>query len=187
MITNDNEKKLLRDGYIEEYKRLTGHKLLCVEQKRKRRITKYQGVARKHILLVAAEYSGIPLDDIIGKSRRREIVAIRQLISFLLREMRITLTEIGRIVNSDHTTVMSTIDLLTGRMSVDKEFKAEYREFKEYCLEKLDGNRRTLLDTHQKKAIVDSYRGGGISSKELAEIYNVDQSTINRICQKTKK
>lgn len=185
---NEQDRKSLRDNYATEYKLLTGIGLVCIEQTR-RRINRYQGVARNYIVQVAADYSGIPRDKITGLGKKREVVNIRQMISYLLREMRMTLAEIGTILNQDHTTIMSTVKAVRGYLQVDDEYAAEYQEFKVHCLTRLDGfrQRRQKIDEHQRIAIKSSYKGGKISQTELAEIYDVDQTTIGRICKPRKK
>ena len=60
---------------------------------------------REIALAVSAETS-IPLSAIYGKGRKREIVEARWIVMFLADRDGMSLQDIGRALNMDHTTVM---------------------------------------------------------------------------------
>ena len=62
------------------------------------------------ILNTVSNYYGISIEDIKGKCRKRRIVKPRQVIMFLLRtKARMVLSDIGEVMNRDHTTVIHSI------------------------------------------------------------------------------
>jgi len=64
----------------------------------------------KDILSTVTNYYGVSLEDIKGKCRKRKIVKPRQIIMFLLRtKARMVLSDIGEVLNRDHTTVIHSI------------------------------------------------------------------------------
>lgn len=64
----------------------------------------------KDILSTVSNYYGVSIEDIKGKCRKRSIVKPRQIIMFLLRtKARMVLSDIGDVLNRDHTTVIHSI------------------------------------------------------------------------------
>jgi chromosomal replication initiator protein len=64
----------------------------------------------KDILNTVTNYYGVSIEDIKGKCRKRKIVKPRQIIMFLLRtKARMVLSDIGEVMNRDHTTVIHSI------------------------------------------------------------------------------
>jgi len=64
----------------------------------------------KDILNTVTNYYGVSIEDIKGKCRKRRIVKPRQVIMFLLRtKARMVLSDIGEVMNRDHTTVIHSI------------------------------------------------------------------------------
>lgn len=62
------------------------------------------------ILRTVTNYYGVSIEDIKGKCRKRRIVKPRQVIMFLLRtKARMVLSDIGEVMNRDHTTVIHSI------------------------------------------------------------------------------
>ena len=62
------------------------------------------------ILRTVTNYYGVSIEDIKGKCRKRKIVKPRQVIMFLLRtKARMVLSDIGEVMNRDHTTVSHSI------------------------------------------------------------------------------
>ena len=62
------------------------------------------------ILKTVSNYYGVSIEDIKGKCRKRKIVKPRQIIMFLLRtKARMVLSDIGEVMNRDHTTVIHSI------------------------------------------------------------------------------
>lgn len=68
---------------------------------------------------------------ICEKTRRHEIVKIRQIACFLLRRYtKLSLQSIGDIFGAqDHTSIMHSIEVVTERMEVDADYKKEVEYF----------------------------------------------------------
>ena len=75
------------------------------------------------IIDTVCEQYGTKKDDIISKKRNSEIVLPRQIIMYLCREHTdASLEEIGKILGKkDHTTVMSGINKIKQKLSLDDE------------------------------------------------------------------
>jgi chromosomal replication initiator protein len=56
-----------------------------------------------------AELYGYTLEDILGKSKLKELVAVRRKCIVWLRGKGYSTTEIGRIMNRDHTTIVHAL------------------------------------------------------------------------------
>lgn len=69
---------------------------------------KYSPLLRR-IVFEVAEVTGVPAGDIIGPSKARAGLMARDLVCFIARREGMTLTEIGRGIGRDHTTVMAAI------------------------------------------------------------------------------
>lgn len=62
------------------------------------------------ILNTVSNYYGVTISELKGKCRKRRIVKPRQVIMFLLRtKARMVLSDIGEVMNRDHTTVIHSI------------------------------------------------------------------------------
>jgi chromosomal replication initiator protein len=62
------------------------------------------------ILNTVSNYYGVTINELKGKCRKRRIVKPRQVIMFLLRtKARMMLSDIGEVMNRDHTTVIHSI------------------------------------------------------------------------------
>lgn len=57
-----------------------------------------------------AEGYGYTVADILGKSRFKRVVAVRRLCILMLREKGYSTTEIGRIMNRDHSTIVHALN-----------------------------------------------------------------------------
>lgn len=56
-----------------------------------------------------AELYGYTVDDILGKSKLKALVAVRRKCAVMLRDKGHTMTEIGRILRRDHTTIVHAL------------------------------------------------------------------------------
>lgn len=66
---------------------------------------------KNHLLIDAiAQEHGYTVDDIIGKLRFKRVVAVRRLCILALREKGYSTTEIGRIMNRDHSTICHALN-----------------------------------------------------------------------------
>jgi len=189
IITEPEQKKKLRDGYIAEYKRLTGARLFCVETTGMS-VQNYGPTAKKHLLDITCDYMQLSKELVTSSSRKPELVKVRQMIAYLLTQMKITREDIYPILGyTEGSTVTHTVQRIKDLLSVDKTFKEEYLAYKKHCLEQLKPLVRPLnkLTEEQQKAIIDSLKKGGITQAELADIYQVHENTIGNIVSKNKK
>lgn len=176
----DSERKALRTKYIAEYLELTGENLLCIEKKRG--LSYYKNSAKRNIVKLTAEFFNIPHDRLVGGFKTVEDVKARQFISYLLDEMKVTKVETSKVLNQNHASVINAINRVKGYISVDEDYQKEYNDYKEHCLKHLKPLPKscTKLTPEQVKAIQYSLNKGGITQKELAEIYNVGERTIRK-------
>lgn len=56
-----------------------------------------------------AQEHGFTAEDILGKSRFRILVRVRRKCVVMLREKGYSTTEIGRIMNRDHSTIVNSL------------------------------------------------------------------------------
>lgn len=57
-----------------------------------------------------AEGYGYTAADMLGKSRFKRVVAVRRLCILMLREKGYSTTEIGRVMNRDHSTIVHALN-----------------------------------------------------------------------------
>ena len=70
------------------------------------------------ILNTVSNYYGVTINELKGKCRKRRIVKPRQVIMFLLRtKARMVLSDIGEVMNRDHTTVIHSITCIQNDIS----------------------------------------------------------------------
>jgi chromosomal replication initiator protein len=74
------------------------------------------------ILMVSAEYFGIPVSELTGRNRSAKIAQPRQIIMYLMREeIGASLPQIGQALNRDHTTVMHGIQRVAADLESDSD------------------------------------------------------------------
>jgi chromosomal replication initiation ATPase DnaA len=57
---------------------------------------------------IAQEY-GYTVDDVLGYSKPKELVKVRRLCVVMLRDKGYSTTAIGRIMNRDHSTIVTSL------------------------------------------------------------------------------
>jgi chromosomal replication initiation ATPase DnaA len=57
-----------------------------------------------------AQQHGYTVEDILGKSRMKHLVAVRRLCILMLRERAYSTTEIGRLMDRDHSTIAHALN-----------------------------------------------------------------------------
>jgi chromosomal replication initiator protein len=78
--------------------------------------------------IFAAVYKkyNIAKDEIVGKRRNKEIANARHVAIYLIREItEISLPNIGKIFDRDHSTVMSSLDWVKRRIMAEPIFNAD--------------------------------------------------------------
>ena len=108
-LSLDEVKKILRD-------------LIEAEKKKE--------LSPQKIVRLVAEYYGMRVDDLLGKSQARESTLPRQMAMYLCRQLlRLPFIRIGELFERDHSTVMTSVK------QVEEKLK---REEKESCLAKIE-------------------------------------------------
>jgi chromosomal replication initiator protein len=67
-----------------------------------------------------AELYGYTLEDILGKSKLKELVAVRRKCIVWLRGKGYSTTEIGRIMNRDHTTIVHALQKVAAAAEMEE-------------------------------------------------------------------
>jgi len=82
-------------------------------------------LSSQQIIEAVAQYYDVPVEDLIGRGRRGDIVVPRQLAMYLLREeTEASFPEIGRILGGrDHTTVLHGWEKITELMAHDERLR----------------------------------------------------------------
>ncbi len=90
-------------------------------------------VTPEKIIEIIAKYYKITKNEILGKTRRKEIVLARQISMWMIRNLtNLTYKEIGRIFKGkDHTTVMASIEKIDSQMKINETVKNALKSIKE--------------------------------------------------------
>lgn len=90
------------------------------------------------IITCTCEYFNVREEDIFGKSRKADIVTVRQMSMYLAhKHTKLTASKIGIYVgNRDHATVLHGIKNIEGRLKVDKELQHHLKELEEKLMGK---------------------------------------------------
>jgi chromosomal replication initiator protein len=85
------------------------------------------------VLSTVAAFYGVPLDEILGRGRSKEMVHPRQVVMYLAREeLQITLPQIGEVLGGrDHTTVMYGVDKIADALDKDDSLRREILAIRE--------------------------------------------------------
>lgn len=70
------------------------------------------------MIIEFAERTGFSVDDILGESRKMELVAARQLYWMLLRKNGFSLMDIARITDFNHANIKHGIRVATERIEI---------------------------------------------------------------------
>ncbi|MDO8599082.1 MAG: helix-turn-helix domain-containing protein, partial [bacterium] len=84
-------------------------------------------VTPKQLLQVVSEFFDIAIVDIIGKSRKKELVGPRQIVMFLMREeMKSSYPSIGHeLGDRDHTTAMHAYEKIRGEVENNEKVRQD--------------------------------------------------------------
>lgn len=74
--------------------------------------------------------SGYNWHDVIGASRHREIVDLRHLAQFYLYNSGLTYTQVARITNRNHATIIHAVKKCNELLDVDKRFRQVWGNFR---------------------------------------------------------
>ena len=75
-----------------------------------------------NIIQTAANRTGIAIEQITGSTRKREVVMVRHCLMWVMRnKLRMTLSNIGRLFDRDHTSVIHGIACVNNYLYTDDE------------------------------------------------------------------
>lgn len=102
----------------------------------RRVVARLVGQSRKEltldsIMLAVCEKYHVKARDLTGKSRKKELVTVRQLVMFLARKYTtMSVSQIGRDMGGrDHSTVLHSCDMAERRLAADKTYRLEIEKF----------------------------------------------------------
>ena len=89
-----------------------------------------KSVTIDNIIKVVSEYYGVEVSAINTRSRKREVVLVRQVAMFLAKKhLDMSTSKIGQYVgNRDHATVLHACKTITNLAETDKQFRNELNE-----------------------------------------------------------
>ena len=95
--------------------------------------TEKKEVTIDQIITCTCEYFNVKEEEIFGKSRKANIVTVRQMSMYLAhKHTKLTASRIGIYVgNRDHATVLHGIKTIEGRLKVEKELRRHFEELEE--------------------------------------------------------
>ena len=102
--------------------------------------TPYRKTSPQTILKSVADFYSISINDLLKRSRKKEVVKPRQIAMFLLREeTKLSFPEIGqKLGGRDHSTVIHACEKIRGESAGDEPLKQELVLIKERVYNSLD-------------------------------------------------
>lgn len=99
----------------------------------KSRMIKKMSALKRSVIVEAYEallrHLDVSENELRGAWRIRRLVVRRQIISHILvRRYNATLTEVGRMLKRDHSTILYSCDVADGFLETDREFKRMYND-----------------------------------------------------------
>lgn len=95
--------------------------------------TRPKHISAKQIVERTAKYFQLPLEDILGPKRDKDIVVPRQIAMYMLRsELHLSFPKIAReLGRKDHTTAIHSVEKIEKEVSFDSDIKAAISEIKD--------------------------------------------------------
>ena len=95
--------------------------------------TRPKHISAKQIIERCAKHFQIPIEDIVGPKRDKDIVVPRQVAMYMLRsELHLSFPKIAReLGRKDHTTAIHSVEKIEKEVSYDADIKAAVNEIKE--------------------------------------------------------
>ena len=92
---------------------------------------KMKKVRFQRIIMAVAEHFDISTRLMMSKSRQRELVLARNMCMYIMKTyFNMTLKEIGRTFNRDHTTVIHGIRMFHQDRQVNEQYEQDYQKLK---------------------------------------------------------
>jgi len=135
---------------------------------RKKEATNYGKTRLKESLPMICLYWGVKPEDVLGKSRLRDIVNARHSLRYLLnRDKNLTLSEIGTLTDSDHASVVHSVKIF--EMHSEREIK--FNELKS-VMEGILNYKEHSSKNYKVSEVVNSKLSTIEKVKMLDKIYN---------------
>lgn len=97
-------------------------KELIDEQLKRRIIQKKNEITKEKVIEITTDYYELKKDDVLGKSRKKEFVAARHVIIYILAtKLEMGMKEIGKVFDSDHSTITKSIQKVAGIISKNEK------------------------------------------------------------------
>ena len=88
-------------------------------------------VTVEKIFAAVSKKYGIPKNNIIGKSRSKEIAMTRHIAIYLIRQItEMSFPNIAKIFDRDHSTIISSFNLIAAKIFSDPVFSSEINDIK---------------------------------------------------------
>jgi chromosomal replication initiation ATPase DnaA len=101
---------------------------------------KLDTIPESKILELVAEITGISLEVQKSKVRTKDIALARFLsMTFLRKYSGLYVTKIAKIFNRDHTSVLYSLNAITGWIQTEREVRLQYYTIEEHCMKYLEG------------------------------------------------
>lgn len=79
-------------------------------------VPRYDKGPLSELVREASQLSGVPVSEIMGKTRKQPITRIRQYAMWKARQQNYTLEAIGHFFGRDHTTIAHAVERIDNRM-----------------------------------------------------------------------
>ena len=91
----------------------------------------YSSKNKENIIEKVCLHFDLEISQVYLKSRLRDIIEARSIIMYLLhKHLRMSCTDVGRVFNKDHATVLHACKKVSGFMDVDKSYRVLVNKFK---------------------------------------------------------
>jgi chromosomal replication initiator protein len=81
-------------------------------------------ITKEEILLIVSEHCSVGIGKILTRIREREVIDARHMYIAVMRQIfRYPVTEIGRMVDRDHTTVLDSLKKFSNRYNCYDDYK----------------------------------------------------------------
>ena len=85
-----------------------------------------EDIDKDSIILKVCNYYGISLDELMSKSRLRKIADARNTLYYIFHKCyKMTSTEVAKMFNKNHATILSGANKIDGFMRFDKVFRKQ--------------------------------------------------------------
>ena len=93
------------------------------------RISRPQHLNYKKIIDKTCKFYNVPKDDILSKSRMKEINHARQVACYLMKyELKMSFPQIGKIFSRDHSTIMNGVSKIEKYIKLDLEMRNQIQD-----------------------------------------------------------